>query len=183
MVLNISILTENSLKIVRKMNIKKENWNIKKVSSNCHKSNELFLDNEEIISELVFENGILERRDYKYQHYDSNKKNISSWKTVFNIPKPKEEIIKQDSIEDILRKKLSLENDDNINLIFILVIMLERKKILIEKSIGYNEENKKIRIYEHKKTKESFIIIDPELSLNEIEPLKKEVSDLIDCSQ
>ena len=87
-------------------------------------------------------------------------------KTIFFIPKPKEEIIKQDSIEDILRKKLSLENDDSINLIFILAIMLERKKILIEKSVSYNEKNNKIRVYEHKKTKESFIIIDPELSLS-----------------
>ena len=60
--------------------------------------------------------------------------------------------------------------------------MLERKKILIEKSVSYNEENKKIRVYEHKKTKESFIIIDPELSLSEIEPLKEEVSDLLDRS-
>ena len=130
---------------------------------NTLKSDELFMDNEEIVSELVFENGILQRRDYKYKHYEANEKNISSWKTIFFIPKPKEEIIKQDSIEDILRKKLSLENDDSINLIFILAIMLERKKILIEKSVSYNEENKKIRVYEHKKTKESFIIIDPEL--------------------
>lgn len=182
MVLNIFIPTESLLKIIEIMNLKKDSWNIKKISSNCHKSDELFMDNEEIVSELIFENGILERRDYKYKHYEVNEENISSWKTIFYIPKPKEEIIKQDSIEDILRKKLSLENDDSINLIFILAIMLERKKILIEKSVGYNQENKKIRVYEHKKTKESFIIIDPELSLSEIEPLKEEVSDLLDCS-
>ena len=43
------------------MNLKKDSWNIKKISNNCHKSDELFMDNEEIVSELVFENGILER--------------------------------------------------------------------------------------------------------------------------
>ena len=68
------------------MNLKKDSWNIKKISNNCHKSDELFMDNEEIVSELVFENGILERRDYKYKHYEVNEKNISSWKTIFFIP-------------------------------------------------------------------------------------------------
>ena len=68
MVLNIFIPTESLLKIVEIMNLKKDSWNIKKISNNCHKSDELFMDNEEIVSELIFENGILERRDYKYKH-------------------------------------------------------------------------------------------------------------------
>ena len=102
MVLNIFIPIESLLKIIEIMNLKKDSWNIKKISNNCHKSDELFMDNEEIVSELVFENGILERRDYKYKHYEVNEKNISSWKTIFFIPKPKEEII---NFRNYLKKK------------------------------------------------------------------------------
>jgi hypothetical protein len=146
------------------MDTRKDKWNISKISNSCYKSNDLFDDNETVISELVYES-------------------LSSWKTTFKLQKPKEEIIKKDSIEDLLRKKISLESDDSINIIFILAIMLERKKVLIEKSFFFDDDNKKIRIYEHKKTNESFAIIDPQLSLNEIEPLKEEVYDLIKLTQ
>lgn len=165
------------------MDTRKDKWNISKISNSCYKSNDLFDDNETVISELVFENGILERRDYKYQCFNTNNQSLSSWKTVFKLQKPKEEIIKKDSVEDLLRKKISLESNDSINIIFILAIMLERKKVLIEKSFFFDDDNKKIRIYEHKKTNESFAIIDPQLSLNEIEPLKEEVYDLIKLTQ
>ena len=165
------------------MDTRKDKWNISKISNSCYKSNELFDDNETVISELVFENGIFERRDYKYQCFNTNNQSLSSWKTIFKLQKPKEEIIKKDSIEDLLRKKISLESNDSINIIFILAIMLERKKVLIEKSFFFDDDNKKIRIYEHKKTNESFTIIDPQLSLNEIEPLKEEVYDLIKLTQ
>ena len=165
------------------MDIRKDKWNISKISNSCYKSNELFDDNETVISELVFENGIFERRDYKYQCFNTNNQSLSSWKTIFKLQKPKEEIIKKDSIEDLLRKKISLECNDSINIIFILAILLERKKVLIEKSFFFDDDNKKIRIYEHKKTNESFTIIDPQLSLNEIEPLKEEVFDLIKLTQ
>ena len=165
------------------MDTRKDKWNISKISNSCYKSNELFDDNETVISELVFENGIFERRDYKYQCFNTNNQSLSSWKTIFKLQKPKEEIIKKDSIEDLLRKKISLECNDSINIIFILAILLERKKVLIEKSFFFDDDNKKIRIYEHKKTNESFTIIDPQLSLNEIEPLKEEVYDLIKLTQ
>lgn len=165
------------------MDTRKDKWNISKISNSCYKSDELFDDNEIVISELVYEKGILERRDYKDQFFDANNQSLSSWKTIFKLQKPNEEIIKKDSIEDLLRKKISLESDDSINIIFILAIMLERKKVLMEKSFFFDNDNKKIRIYEHKKTNESFTIIDPQLSLNEIEPLKEEVYDLIKLTQ
>ncbi len=165
------------------MDTRKDKWNISKISNSCYKSDELFDDNEIVISELVYEKGILERRDYKDQFFDANNQSLSSWKTIFKLQKPNQEIIKKDSIEDLLRKKISLESDDSINIIFILAIMLERKKVLMEKSFFFDNDNKKIRIYEHKKTNESFTIIDPQLSLNEIEPLKEEVYDLIKLTQ
>ena len=51
------------------MNLKKDSWNIKKISNYCHKSDELFMDNEEIVSELVFENGILIEPEEQLRKY------------------------------------------------------------------------------------------------------------------
>ena len=123
------------------MDTRKDKWNISKISNSCYKSNDLFDDNETVISELVFENGILERRDYKYQCFNSNNQSLSSWKTVFKLQKPKEEIIKKDSIEDLLRKKISLESNDSINIIFILAIMLKEKSFN-RKIIFFDDDNK-----------------------------------------
>jgi hypothetical protein len=57
--------------------------------------------------------------------------------------------------------------------------MLERKKILVEKEVQTREDRTKIRIYEHKKTGETFLVVDPELKLAEIEKVQEEVVRLL----
>ena len=154
------------------MDTRKDKWNISKISNSCYKSNDLFDDNETVISELVFENGILERRDYKYQCFNANNQSLSSWKTIFKLQKPKEEIIKKDSVEDLLRKKYRWKVMIA-SILFSFLQLCWKEKSFNRKIIFFDDDNKKIRIYEHKKTNESFAIIDPQLSLNEIEPLKE----------
>jgi hypothetical protein len=53
--------------------------------------------------------------------------------------------------------------------------MLERKKIFVERDVQKTEDGRKLRVYEHKKTGESFLVIDPELKLDELEHVQDEV--------
>ena len=53
--------------------------------------------------------------------------------------------------------------------------MLERQKRLKERAVQKTPEGKKLRIYEHKKTGETLMVIDPELKLNELERVQEEV--------
>ena len=75
-----------------------------------------------------------------------------------------------------------METDDpsKRNVIFILAVMLERRRILVEKEVQTSEGGgQKIRVYEHKQTGESFVVPDPGLRLREIESVQREVLELL----
>ena len=75
-----------------------------------------------------------------------------------------------------------METDDpsKRNVIFILAVMLERRRILVEKEVQTSEgTGLKIRVYEHKQTGESFVVPDPQLKLKEIESVQREVMELL----
>jgi hypothetical protein len=87
--------------------------------------------------------------------------------------------MKKESAETLLRNMVAKEDADDTNAIYILAVMLERKKILVEKDVQTREDQTKIRVYEHKKTGETFLVIDPELKLAEIEKVQEEVVGLL----
>jgi hypothetical protein len=53
--------------------------------------------------------------------------------------------------------------------------MLERKKILIERDVQKTATGQKLRIYERKKTGETFLITDPDLQLDALETVQEQV--------
>ena len=59
-------------------------------------------------------------------------------------------------MESLLRKRMRAEQPEDRDIIFILTVMLERKRILVERGVqpigGWIEDS----VYEHRKTKESF---------------------------
>ena len=57
--------------------------------------------------------------------------------------------------------------------------MLERKRILVERGVQLLADGFKLRVYEHRKTKESFIVTDPGLRLDELETIQDEVAILL----
>jgi hypothetical protein len=67
------------------------------------------------------------------------------------------------------------DNDEDFDAIFILAVMLERKKVLVERDVQALEDGRKLRIYEHRKTNESFLIVDPGLKLAELGQVQEEV--------
>lgn len=153
-----------------------ENWSVRKCSKVCDKCEKAFADKEAIYSRLSFEQGEYVREDFCKECWDKSDPGLSSWKTVFIVPPPPaEETVKKENAESLLRKLMAKENEEDLNAIFILTVMLERKKILVERDVKTTEDGRKLRIYEHKKTNESFAVIDPELKLDELEMVQEEV--------
>ena len=67
------------------------------------------------------------------------------------------------------------EDPAKLNTIYILAVMLERKRILAEQDVQIREDGAKVRVYEHRKTGETFIITDPGLKLTELTSVQAEV--------
>ena len=61
---------------------------------------------------------------------------------------------------------------------YILAVMLERKKILIETD-SQKTRTGLLRIYEHRYSGEVFIVKDPQIPLSEVTPLQEEVQKLL----
>jgi len=153
-----------------------ENWSVRRCSKVCDQCEKEFADKEMIFSRLSFDKGEYVREDFCKECWKNNDAGLSSWKTQYLVPPPPiEEAVKKENAESLLRKLMAKENEEDLNAIFILTVMLERKKILVERDIQKTEDGRKLRVYEHKKTNESFAVIDPELKLDELEKVQEEV--------
>lgn len=73
-----------------------------------------------------------------------------------------------------------LEDDEpNIGVIYILAVMLERKRILVERDVKTCDDGSILRIYEHKKSGETFLVTEPHLQLDKLEEVQMQVVELL----
>ncbi|MCO5044698.1 MAG: hypothetical protein M9963_02520 [Kiritimatiellae bacterium] len=159
-----------------------QEWEIKALGHVCAGTQEPFADGQPLISCLFRGEEGYERRDYSEAGWEAAPKEgvVSFWKTIYRAPPPPSpEPLKKETAETLLRQYMTKEDFSRINAIYILAVMLERKRILLEKDVQTREDGAKIRIYEHKKTGEVFTIPDPQLKLTELETVQAEVEDLL----
>ena len=105
---------------------------------------------------------------------------LSEWSSPFRAPAPKApEPLRRETAESLLRELMETDRTDKRNSIFILAVMLERRRVFVEKSVSVQPDGLKIRVYEHRQTGESFVIPDPGLRLAEIEAVQTEVMQLL----
>lgn len=159
-----------------------QEWEIKALGSACAATGEPFADGQSLISCLIRGEVGYERRDYSESGWESSPKDgvASFWKTTYHAPPPPEaEPLKKETAEMLLRQYMAKEDFSRLNAIYILAVMLERKRILVEKDVQTRDDGVKIRVYEHKKTGEVFTIPDPDLKLTELESVQAEVEDLL----
>jgi hypothetical protein len=81
----------------------------------------------------------------------------------------------KESVEELLRRLLQEDLPEHVNSRYVLAIMLERKKTLKQVDTRESAEER-ILIYEHAKTGEVFIIVDPRLRLDQLDLVQQEVS-------
>ncbi|MDF7799020.1 hypothetical protein P4C99_06070 [Pontiellaceae bacterium B1224] len=157
-----------------------DNWRVQKCAKACSACERPFEDKEVLFSKLTFDDGQYIRLDLCKSCWDKKDQGLSSWKTTFIVPPPpQEEVVKKENVESLLRRLIAKENDEDLNAIFILTVMLERKKLLVERDVSKMEDGRRLRVYEHKKTNESFMVIDPELKLDQLEEVQEQVVGLL----
>lgn len=157
-----------------------QDWEIKNRGDACRVCGRVFKDGEAFWSRLVVTPEGYQREDFAPEHWDDSlqKDAVSFWKSIFHAPPPPgEEPLKKESAEAALRKLMADDDPSNANAIFILAVMLERKKTLVEKDVQLRDDQTKLRVYEHKLTGEAFLITDPQLKLSELAMVQEEVAE------
>ena len=161
------------------MRDQREQWSIRKCAVVCGECEKAFVHEQVVMSELQFREGSYERIDRCEACTLKSSDGISVWKTHFLLPPVEEEVVPKENVESLLRRRMRNEQPEDRDIIFILAVMLERKRILIERGVQPLADGLKIRVYEHRKTKESFTLTDPGLRLDELEQVQDEVAILL----
>lgn len=118
--------------------------------------------------ESQFSQGARERRGF-----------ISYWHGVFQAPPPPSEPIRKETAETLLRKLIELNDPRYVPAGFILAVMLERKRLLKVKE-QVSRDGHRIFIYEQPSTGDVFTILDPNLQLNQLEEVQRDVAALLE---
>ena len=153
-------------------------WEIKTRARQCARTREAFVDGATIFTLLFRERNGFRREDVSQAAWLQIKDSVepfSFWKSKFQSPPPPApDPMPKESVEQLLRRLLEEDLPEHVNLRYVLAIMLERKKTL--KHVDTRETaEEKILIYEHAKTGEVFIIVDPRLRLDQLDSVQQEV--------
>ena len=164
-------------------------WSIKSRSHTCFISERQFLDGENFYTAIFpdDQSGGYIRKDFCMEAWEDFIQNppenslspFSFWSSIYHVPVKEEEVkVTNKSPEDLLRRLIEEDQEHTENARYILAIMLERKKQLVEAD-SQTTPTGIIRIYEHRKSGDVFIVKDPNVQLADIESIQEEVSDLL----
>lgn len=162
-------------------------WNIQSRGHACEACGKAFADKEQYHTLLFDEKQAFRRSDvcgscWERQFSEGARERkgfLSYWQGVYEAPAPAPEPIQKDTAESLLRKLIELNDPRYIPAGYILAVMLERKRLLKVKEQA-RREGKRLFIYEHPKTGDLFTIVDPELQLNQLEQVQRDVADLLE---
>lgn len=161
-----------------------QDWDIKPRGITCARCETTFQDNQEFVSALLFNQTGYQRQDYCHNCWATQPLEmtavVSQWKTIFHAPPPPApQPLNRENVERMLRELMASEEPNRLNVIYILAVMLERRRVLIEQDVQKRPDGLLTRVYEHRRTGETFLITDPMLELDQLEHVRQEVNDLL----
>ncbi|HEV2453172.1 MAG TPA: hypothetical protein VGY98_02860 [Verrucomicrobiae bacterium] len=162
-------------------------WNIQSRATACEACSQAFTDKQALHTLLFDERAELRRMDICQNCWQNQfsegardrKGFISHWQTVFQAPAPVEEAIQKDTAETLLRKLIEQNDPQHAPAGYILAVMLERKRILKVKE-QLVRDGHRVFVYEQPRTGDVFTIADPDLRLDQLEQVQRDVAQLLE---
>jgi len=164
------------------MNPLANEWPIKHRADACAVTHRPFVAGEDFYTLLFREPDGFRREDLSGEAWANRNENIqpfSFWKSHYEPPPaaPPEPLAKENA-ETLLRRLLTEGNPERTNAIYVLALMLERKRVLKQVRSEQSADGR-LLIYEHGKSGDVFLVLDPQLRLDEIEKVQEEVTQLL----
>lgn len=163
-------------------------WNIQSRARACQVCQRHFADKESFHTLLCDHRHSYERLDVcgscwaeKYAaNVNARSGFVSHWSSVYPPPpaSPPDPIGKE-TAESLLRKLVEQNDPAHAGARFILAVMLERKRLLKVKA-QIREDGRRVFIYEQARTGDLFNIVDPDLQLDQLEEVQRDVAHLLE---
>ena len=162
-------------------------WNIQSRAHACEACAQPFADQQLYHTLLLDEKAGLRRSDIcepcrqKQSAADARSRAgfISHWQGIFEVPPPVVDAIQKETAETVLRKVIEQNDPQHMAAAYILAVMLERKRIL-KVTEQIKRDGRRIFIYEQPKTGDIFTIADPNLRLDQLEQVQRDVAQLLE---
>jgi hypothetical protein len=162
-------------------------WNIQSRAHGCEACGKPFADRETYHTLLFDEKSDFRRSDicvacWQRQYSDGardRKGFVSYWHGIYEAPPPPSDPIKRETAETLLRKLIERNDPQFIPSGYILAVMLERKRILKVKE-QLVSDGRRVFVYEQPATGDVFTIIDPQLRLDQLEAVQRDVAALLE---
>jgi hypothetical protein len=163
-------------------------WNIQSRAHVCQACQRHFAERETFHTLLSFQKHAYERFDVceacwkgQYSQGATDRKGfVSHWQGIYLPPPPAPvEPIQKDTAESLLRKLIELKDPKYSAALFILAVMLERKRLLKVKA-QLRENGGRVFVYEHARDGDLFTIPDPDLQLDQLEQVQRDVAQLLE---
>jgi len=161
-----------------------QEWNIRSRGHVCSLCQKPLTDKAPVVSALRETPGGYERFDCHPECWKASTRDwepFSVWDGVYLAPvkEEKKEPLKKEDAGEILRQLVTLDDPAMKNVVYVLAVMLERSKILVERDRREQEDGTIRRVYEDRKNGDTFVILDPRLRLENIAEVQQEVVGLL----
>lgn len=162
-------------------------WNIQSRAHACESCGRIFADKEPYHTMLFDDKGEFQRQDVCVECWEKQfsqgarerKGFVSHWQGIYEAPPAPSDPIKKENAESLLRKLIEANDPRNIPAGYILAVMLERKRILKVKE-QLIRDGQRVFVYEQPKTGDVFTITDPNLRLDQLEEVQRDVAALLE---
>ena len=161
-----------------------QEWNIRSRGHVCTICQKPLVDKTPVVSALREMPDGYERFDCHPECWKAQERDwepFSQWDGVYLAPvkEEKKEPLKKEDAGELLRQLVTMDDPAMKNVIYVLAVMLERSKILVERDAKGLEDGTIRRVYEDRKQGDTFVILDPRLRLENLSEVQQQVVALL----
>ena len=161
-----------------------QEWNIRSRGHFCSICQKPLVDRAPVVSALRETAGGYERFDCHPECWKAAERDwepFSQWDGVYFAPvrEERKEPLKKEDARELLRKLMTLDDPAMKNVVYVLAVMLERSKILVERDAKGQDDGTIRRVYEDRKNGDTFVILDPRLRLENLGEVQQQVVALL----
>ena len=161
-----------------------QEWNIRSRGHVCSLCGKPLVDRAPLVSALREVGEGYERFDCHPECWKTSPRDwepFSQWDGVYRAPvrEERKEPLKKEDAGELLRRLILLDDPAMKNVVYVLAVMLERSKILVERDAKVQDDGKIRRVYEDRKNGDTFVILDPRLRLENIGEVQQQVVALL----
>ena len=161
-----------------------QEWNIRSRGHVCSLCQKPLVDKAPVVSALREVAGGYERFDCHPECWKVLPRDwepFSQWDGVYFAPvrEAKKEPLKKEDAGELLRQLVTMDDPSMKNVVYVLAVMLERAKILVERDAKELEDGSIRRVYEDRKQGDTFVILDPRLRLENLSEVQQQVVALL----